>query len=417
MDVRQSKRTEKGDDNKESVVATETKSTSAQPPLIDLDEETEEEEEPVPKNASTEPSSSGKPFLLDHMVMGINEIYKTLERQSATLYSQVESVLGPSSRPTVSQSTQHGTREMGVYSLNQLMSDEAASTAGPSSVPQPPSPSSPLATEIQRPLRIIFACKDDVDPIDLIECLPRCVAQWNLLVRHCRKRLMARMREVKNEEMKSTNKSSSTVPSSNTQNQPNQSFWDQATAALLQTEEIYLVPMPAQSEVILARSVGLRRLAVIGLRGSFPTIDHLMTFLTTTLKIRPPLLPAPTMAFDPTVPTPVSLASLSTGPVFSSTTLKAVSTTTPRDPKARKQERMVHVKAKRAQRRDARAQARERLKREGVMINGRVRGGTEAVQRARLAEKEAKTEKNRKRQAKMKRSRDEQSGEQVLLPV
>ena len=131
------------------------------------------------------------------------------------------------------------------------------------------------------------------------------------------------------------------------------------------------------------------------------------------LQVRPPLPTFPVQPYDPTDPSAILL-----GANFASTRLKAVQTTVPKDPKTKKAQRLEEVKAKRRERKQAQKDRKEQIKKRGTLINGKLRGGTDAKER-KLAEQRAQaTEKNRLRQKKLKakkRDRD-QAADGVALP-
>jgi hypothetical protein len=118
------------------------------------------------------------------------------------------------------------------------------------------------------------------------------------------------------------------------------------------------------------------------------------------LQVRPPLPTFPIHPYDPTNPFVTAAV-----PSFAPTQLKAVQTTTPKDPKGKKVKRMEEVKAKRRERVEEQRQRVEQMKKKGVLVNGKLRGGTEAKVKA-AAERQAKaTEKNRLRQKKLNAKR------------
>ena len=67
--------------------------------------------------------------------------------------------------------------------------------------------------------------------------------------------------------------------------------------------------------------------------------------------------------------------------VYAHTALKAVLTTAPADLKSRKAARMLAVKGKRLERKAQKVKEAERLKKEGVMINGHVCGGPDSLKK------------------------------------
>jgi hypothetical protein len=137
------------------------------------------------------------------------------------------------------------------------------------------------------------------------------------------------------------------------------------------------------------------------------------TFVDTldNLSIRPPLPSFPIQAYDPTIPD-----SFPVGPVYAATQLKAVHTTALKDPKGRKIQRLEQVKAKRIERKEKNVAARERMKKEGVMICGKLRGGTDAAEKEKKEIKDKATEKNRVRQQKLKQNKSA-AGQAQLIPT
>jgi hypothetical protein len=219
------------------------------------EEEEEEQVEPVeldhpPAGSSTNipsvPSKPEKPELLQHIVCGINEIYKTMERQTAYLAHEVNEILNyPATRKTQPQGD-------GVYKLSELMNTDTGDKAAnaPTESKKKTLASPPALPLTRAPLRVIFACKGDINPIDLITPVLAYITSWNALVRQCRSRLQARMREVKKQAE---------------EGEVLEEFWDRAVKALVRTEEVYLVPLERNSEIKLAAAMGLRRVALVGL--------------------------------------------------------------------------------------------------------------------------------------------------------
>ena len=129
------------------------------------------------------------------------------------------------------------------------------------------------------------------------------------------------------------------------------------------------------------------------------------------LKVRPPLPTFPLYPYDPTNPFVTAAV-----PSFAPTQLKAVQTTTPRDPKGKKIKRMEQVKARRRERVEEQRQRVEQMKKKGVLINGKLRGGTEVKEQAEAERRAKATEKNRLRQKKLnvKRAGREPGAKEVV---
>lgn len=151
----------------------------------------------------------------------------------------------------------------GVFSLSELMATSAEPSSSAQVSPEASSSkvaetTSTLTVAEAAPVRVIFVCRGDIDPVDLIDPLLLYVTSWNALVRNCRARLQTRMREVKQ-------KQESTDAEKEKEDEGRKAFWDAAVKALIKTEEVYLVPLPKGAEMELAAAVGLRRVAVMAL--------------------------------------------------------------------------------------------------------------------------------------------------------
>ena len=154
---------------------------------------------------------------------------------------------------------------------------------------------------------------------------------------------------------------------------------------------------------------------------TFPCVKTFIDKLN-VLKVRPPLPSFPIQPYDPTDPSSIPI-----GPNFASTRIKAVQTTVPKDAKAKKTQRLEEVKAKRREQKQAQKDRKVLMKKQGTLINGKLRGGTDAKERELAALKKQATDKNSLRQKKLKqKQRDRQqigATEQpsdtasVLIPV
>jgi hypothetical protein len=145
----------------------------------------------------------------------------------------------------------------------------SASTAVPQASSSKVVESAPPAVDLA-PLRIIFVCRGDIDPVDLIEPLLLYVTSWNALVRNCRSRLQTKMREVKAQQKENGKDDDA---------EGTKAFWEAAVKALVKTEEVYLVPLPQGAEMELAGAVGLRRVAVMALTVCQVVKLHCRSFL------------------------------------------------------------------------------------------------------------------------------------------
>lgn len=236
---------------------------------VEAEEEEEEEEQielrPTAPVDPAQPAPDAKPvnktvlperpILLESMVCGINEVFKKMERQTASLSQEVEDVMQDKT-PGVSSGE-------GVFSLSELMATSAEPSSSAQVSPEASSSkvaetTSTLTVAEAAPVRVIFVCRGDIDPVDLIDPLLLYVTSWNALVRNCRTRLQTRMREVKQ-------KQESTDAEKEKEDEGRKAFWDAAVKALIKTEEVYLVPLPKGAEMELAAAVGLRRVAVMAL--------------------------------------------------------------------------------------------------------------------------------------------------------
>lgn len=80
----------------------------------------------------------------------------------------------------------------------------------------------------------------------------------------------------------------------------------------------------------------------------------------------------------------------------------------PKDPKSKKAQRIEEVKAKRRDRKRAQKDRKTLEKKQGTLINGKLRGGTDAKERKLAEQRDHATEKNRTRQKKLKEKKREQ---------
>lgn len=101
----------------------------------------------------------------------------------------------------------------------------------------------------------------------------------------------------------------------------------------------------------------------------------------------------------PPFPILPSSGPLPTSATYAPTHLKAVLTTAPADSKARKAARIAGVKAARDRQREAKFTEKQRIKKEGVIIQGMLCGGADGLKRERARVKMEK----RKEKAKERR--------------
>lgn len=200
------------------------------------------------------------PDLLSHLVFGINEVSKRMEKQIAWLAEEADVLCGEPVVPRLGGSNSPAKSSLrprrGVLAANLVptapvepiveegdadMEPSAASTTNstPNSVPP-------------APLRIIYVCQRDVNPPALAEAIPQYARSWNAVARACRSRLAQVLRDL-------SGNGTTEGTEANLQDR------ERLERALRACVEVLVVPLPAGAEYELAMASGLRRVAVVGM--------------------------------------------------------------------------------------------------------------------------------------------------------
>ncbi|WWC57882.1 uncharacterized protein I303_100417 [Kwoniella dejecticola CBS 10117] len=302
------------------------------------------QEAPMPKKPRVEEREAqtqlpeyerpGRPEILSHMVLGINEVLKSLETQISTLRMRLM-IMGDAL---------NGKK---TYLQRKEKSDLLPTAPlSPSSSPEPEE-AKPLATRIEdRAMEYIVVPLLSINPQSLVTPIPQYCATYNALVyqyqnlsKVCRSRLKA----------------------------------DEADDLLGEegVEEVRVVPLGAVEKEI-AELVGLRRVACLGLKSSHPAISTIRNLLPKSV-LHPPrhsiTLPIPTSSL--TINNSVSLAEKAAagkhrrplaGVHYAQLHIKGIKTKTPVDNAARKAKRLEEVRKKRVEAKLKKKEAREKAK-------------------------------------------------------
>lgn len=194
---------------------------------------------------TTPPSLSEKlppqrPSLLQHLVIGINEVIKALEKQKIQLEIEVDALI-------------HG-REPNM-DLIPAGVDRHALIPTASSTTEANKEHTVLGRPRTVPLRAIFVCVHDVNPRELVDHLPTYVAAYNGLVQHSKSKLEQWC-------------DSQSTDGTDALRRARAKFEDLGRGG-----EIYVVPFAKGSEQVLAHAVGLRRISMLGVTVSCGLYD------------------------------------------------------------------------------------------------------------------------------------------------
>ncbi|KAJ9111699.1 hypothetical protein QFC19_001059 [Naganishia cerealis] len=299
------------------------------------------------------------PSILQHVLFGINQVVKALEKQKLQLEVEVDMLLS-GREPNMDQVPAGANRHTLIP------------TAPPPTLPT--NPQSVLGRPTIVPLRAIFVCIQDINPREMVDHLPTYVSTYNGFVQHARSKLKqwCKARSVENGEANSAALQRAR----------------EKMEILAGEGEVLLVPLAAGSEQVLAHAVGLRRVSMLGVtaqadinvrQARFPHFDVLKR-ITQDAGLKPLLPPFQIYALAP----PAELAAQ----LYAPTQLKAVHTTLPADTKARKAKRVEEVKRVREEKKQQKAETKARTKVVGMMVKGQLYGGTEQKKRDRQARME-----------------------------
>lgn len=219
------------------------------------------------------------PDLLAHLVFGINEVSKRMEKQISWLAEEAEVLCGGPvvPMPTATAMATATTRTAAVAAINGpqtkrhqgstkesnlIPTAPVAPAAGDDSDTEMNSASGPEADantpdhttprKESSPLRIIYVCYRDVNPPALVEAIPQYARSWNAVVRACRVRLAQVLHSSE----------SSVVSKNERQDSEDRERLERALRACV---EVLVVPLPPGAEYELAMATGLRRVAVVGM--------------------------------------------------------------------------------------------------------------------------------------------------------
>ncbi|KAJ9121606.1 hypothetical protein QFC22_002225 [Naganishia vaughanmartiniae] len=312
----------------------------------------------VPSSLQSQPPPSPKseklpprlPSILQYMVIGINEVVKTLEKQKTQLEIEVDALI-------------HG-REPKMDLIPAGVDQHTLIVTASATVPN--KEHTALGRPNTVPLRAIFVCVHDVNPRELVDHLPTYVSTFNGLVQHSRSKLEQWCQE------------QSAVEGKKGENAVQRAR--QKIEYLGREGEVLLVPFAKGAEQVLAHAVGLRRISMLGVTAQFPHLDVLLKHATQDGGLKPLLPPFQLYALAP----PAALAAQ----LYAPTRLKAVHTTVPADAKARKVKRVEEVKRVRQEKKKLKEAAKARMKVVGMMVKGKLFGGTDQKKRDRQAKKE-----------------------------
>lgn len=288
-----------------------------------------------------------RPDVLDHLVLGLNETTKALERSIADLRLQMA-----------------------------ILADAlAAKTTTPRFLPAGPT----AATPITSPLVFVVIPHTSVSPFSLIEDVATTIATHNTLLQQYSQLRMAT-------------------------NAPQHSHLAHLASDI---PEIRLVPL-GRREAELAAAAGLRRLSSFAVRASHPALAVLDRLLPHSI-LRPPkhsvTLPWPSLSLtvhgEETKKTETenkkaekakAVDSVPVPPIeYAALHIKGIHTTAPADPAARKERRLAEVRAKRVETKAKKLIARKKME-QGVVDSLKRHGKGKASRRA---EKEKAAEASR----------------------
>lgn len=172
---------------------------------------------------------------MQHMIIGINEVVKTLEKQKVQLEIEVDALI-------------HG-RAPNMDLIPAGVDQHTLIPAAPSTT-EPYKRHTVLGRPRTVPLRAIFVCVHDINPRELVDHLPTYVSTFNGLVQHSKSKL----------EQWCESQSA----------QEGQGGADALRRAkekidhLGREGEVLLVPFAKGAEQVLAHAAGLRRVSMLG---------------------------------------------------------------------------------------------------------------------------------------------------------
>ncbi|KAH8930433.1 hypothetical protein BT69DRAFT_678851 [Atractiella rhizophila] len=171
--------------------------------------------------------------------------------------------------------------------------------------------------------RIVLVCRDDLNPQSLTDHLLQMVGSWNAL---CEEETKADEGDEQAER-----KSSESKPDK-------------------KEEKVFLVALPQGSEVSLAKALGVRRAAAISLSSTFPSLQHIVSLLSTNGI------------------SPISLPNLNRPTSYEQTHIKHLKTSVPTDLKERKE-----VKAEKKKKRKEEIRAKERKRKDALKFEKKLK--------------------------------------------
>ncbi|WVW81549.1 hypothetical protein I302_103544 [Kwoniella bestiolae CBS 10118] len=273
-----------------------------------------------------------KPEILSHMVLGINEVLKSLESQIAELKIRLMIMSDALDGKITPTALAHRGKQKTNYQSHLL----PTAPRSPSSSPEPELADQHGADEEQKPvsssLEFIVVPLLSINPPSLVSSIPQYCATYNTLVyQHSQLTKICRTR------LKATE-------------------LDEVVGS--EREEARVVPLGAVEKEI-AELVGLRRVACLGIRHSHPSISILQKLLPKSV-LHPPrhsiTLPIPTSSLsihDGNITHPVKETKTAKTPMagvhYADLHIKGIRTKMPVDNTARKAKRMEEVRRKRVE--------------------------------------------------------------------
>ncbi|WWC67052.1 uncharacterized protein I206_100959 [Kwoniella pini CBS 10737] len=277
-----------------------------------------------------------KPEILSHMVLGINEVLKTLESQISSLRMRLM-IMGDALNGKITST---------LIKSNQKSHLLPTAPRSPSSSPEPEEVKK-SETNSQNDIKIleyIIVPLLSINPQSLVSPIPQYCATYNALVyqhqhlsKICRTRLKSsEVEDVIGEAM----------------------------------EEVRVVPLGAVEKEI-TELVGLRRVACLGIRGSHPSVSLIRNLLPKSV-LHPPrhsiTLPIPTSSLNihnsnsNNIATTQKSKPLIPGVHYADLHIKGIKTKIPVDNAARKAKRLEEVRKKRVEAKLKKKEANEKAK-------------------------------------------------------
>ncbi len=221
--------------------------------------------EAQPTHANADDPLLAMPPCAPHMIIGINETMKAMEKQTADLLRRIHRLRG--TEPAVLNGLdEEGSRTASKRRASGLPSNLIPTAAAPTGVdmnshavpadadgaPDVTTKNTTLAeppSQPRNPLRVIFVCLPDINPPHLVHAIPMYVTTWNSMVR-----------EHRNLQRAAAKKSDETLAAASYT-----AAGKTAKDADGEVAETLLVPLPKGAELQIARVFDLRRVAVFGL--------------------------------------------------------------------------------------------------------------------------------------------------------